>query len=109
MRSNEKTAWLSPGRGNERMPITKNAIHCSHDPEERVAFDMDWFRDYLDKNPGGVTTFLILAHEWGHAVQDTWLESGGDDRWVPKYRRELNADCLAGVFLARSLATKQLV
>lgn len=79
-----------------------NAFYCFADWEEQVAFDLDWFEEYLIASPGGATTFLILAHEWGHAVQDTWLESGGPDRWAPP-NQELNADCLAGVFLAQSI------
>jgi predicted metalloprotease len=81
----------------------RNAYYCIPDTEEHVAFDLDWMQQYLEYNPGGATTFLILAHEWGHAVQDTWLENGGNDTWVPASRQELNADCLAGVFLGASI------
>ncbi len=79
-----------------------NAFYCPSDLEESVLFDIDWFQQYLETHPGGATTFLILAHEWGHAVQDSWVESGGTDRWVTP-NMELNADCLAGVFLSRSI------
>jgi predicted metalloprotease len=79
-----------------------NAFYCPSDLEEGVLFDIDWFQQYLEAHPGGATTFLILAHEWGHAVQDSWVESGGTDHWVTP-NMELNADCLAGVFLSRSI------
>lgn len=79
-----------------------NAFYCAPDWEESVVFDIDWFQQYLEAHPGGATTFLILAHEWGHAVQDTWTDSGGTDYWVTP-NKELNADCLAGVFLSRSI------
>jgi uncharacterized protein len=91
-----------PSCGGERAGA-RNAIYCNPDQEEQVVFDLDWFQEYLATSPGGATTFLILSHEWGHAVQDTWVETGGPDVWVPSSRRELNADCLAGVFLARSI------
>lgn len=81
---------------------SRNAHYCFADGEEHVAFDLDWFQEYLIENPEGATTFLILAHEWGHAVQDSWLESGGADRWE-RPNQELDADCLAGVFLAQSI------
>ena len=48
---------------------------------------------------------MIISHEWGHAVQNTWLQSGGGDTWVPSFKRELNADCLAGVFLEHETAS----
>jgi len=83
-------------------PLARNAYYCRVDGEEHVAFDLDWFQEYLIENPEGATTFLILAHEWGHAVQDSWLESGGGDVWVAP-SQELDADCLAGVFLAQSI------
>jgi predicted metalloprotease len=89
--------------GGQTAPSRNNAYYCYPDTEEHVAFDLDWFQEYLVRHPGGATTFLILAHEWGHAVQDTWLESGGPDKWDPKNRQELNADCLAGVFMKASI------
>jgi uncharacterized protein len=85
-----------------------NAYYCFVDASEFVAFDLNWFQQYLIEHPGDATTFLILAHEWGHAVQDAWLEAGGNDSWSPPYRKELNADCLAGVFLSAEIASGQI-
>jgi len=88
----------------------QNAYYCPSDGDEYVAFDLDWFTSYLDEFPGDATTFLILAHEWGHAVQDTWVEQQpGVDVWSPGYAQELNADCLAGVFLANSVAAGTVI
>jgi predicted metalloprotease len=84
-------------------PRARNAYYCPYDVNEHVAFDLDWLQEYLVSHPGGATTFLVLAHEWGHAVQDTWLENNGNDVWDPASRKELNADCLAGVFLAAAI------
>ena len=89
--------------GQQANALPKNAYYCPVEADEYVAFDLNWLQEYLVAHPGGATTFLILAHEWGHAVQDTWLDSGGTDVWDPPYRKELNADCLAGVFLSRSI------
>jgi len=84
--------------------LPNNAYYCPAENDEYVAFDLDWFTSYLDEHPGGATTFLILAHEWGHAVQDTWVEQNpGGDVWNPPYLQELNADCLAGVWMEDSL------
>jgi hypothetical protein len=88
----------------------QNAYYCWSDGDEYVAFDLDWFVSYLNRFPGDATTFLILAHEWGHAVQDTWVEQQpGVDAWSPEYNRELQADCLAGVFLANSVRAGTIV
>jgi uncharacterized protein len=90
------------GQGARALP--ENAYYCSAENDEYVAFDLDWFTSYLDEHPGGATTFLILAHEWGHAVQDTWVEQQPNtDAWNPGYLKELNADCLAGVWMADAL------
>lgn len=97
----ESTDWDPCGLSAADM--TNNAFYCSVDGDEKVEYDLDWLSDYLIDHPGGATTFLILAHEWGHAVQDTWVENNGADVWVPQSRKELNADCLAGVFIARSI------
>lgn len=108
---------LSYYRGDNELPCGRetslngasNALYCFFDYSERVQFDLDWFQEYLIEHPGGATTFLVLAHEWGHAVQDTWLENGGVDEWSPKHRNELNADCLAGVFLSRSITEGTII
>jgi predicted metalloprotease len=84
--------------------LPENAYYCAADTDEYVAFDLDWLTSYLAKHPGGATTFLILAHEWGHAVQDTWVEQQPNtDVWNPPYLKELNADCLAGVWMEDAL------
>lgn len=95
--------------GGDPRPMPQNAYYCNPEGDEYIAFDLDWFQQYLVDHPGGATTFLILAHEWGHAVQDTWVDSGGGDVWDPGYRQELNADCLAGVFLAASIRDGAIV
>jgi predicted metalloprotease len=97
----------SCGSNNEALP--ENAYYCFIDSDEYVAFDLDWFTSYLGAHPGGATTFLILAHEWGHSVQDAWLEAGGTDSWDPAYLQELQADCLAGVFLADAIKSGTVI
>jgi predicted metalloprotease len=84
--------------GDDAVPGAQNAYYCPADGDEYVAFDIDWLASYIDAHPGDATTFLVLAHEWGHAVQDTWEEQQpGVDTWTGP-AQELNADCLAGVF-----------
>lgn len=88
----------------------ENAFYCFVDSQEGVAFDLDWFVRLLQANPTGAATYFILAHEWGHAVQDTWIEQQpGTDVWVPLFRQELNADCLAGAFFSSALRDGSLI
>ena len=95
--------------GTSRLAQPNNAYYCFVDASEHVAYDLTWLAEYLRTEPGGATTFLVLAHEWGHAVQDSWLEAGGRDVWVPSLRQELNADCLAGVFLASAIRDRTVI
>lgn len=105
-----KTTGFPQCGNNPSFTGTRNAYYCRIDSQEFVAFDLDWFASYLEEHPGGATTFLILAHEWGHAVQDTWVEQQpGVDRWEPSHRQELNADCLAGVWMAHALESGELI
>jgi uncharacterized protein len=84
--------------GGEDAGGEENAYYCFADDDEHVAFDAQWLATYLDEDPGDATTFLVLAHEWGHAVQDTWIEQEPDADYWAGPAQELNADCLAGVF-----------
>lgn len=84
--------------------IPNNAYFCRQDGNEFVAFDMNWFVAETRRHGSNSVTYLVLAHEWGHAVQDTWVEQQPQtDVWNPAYLQELNADCLAGVFLADAI------
>ncbi|MCO1654078.1 neutral zinc metallopeptidase [Pseudonocardia humida] len=95
--------------GGEYSDGTDNAYYCAVDGDEHVAFDVDWLASYLDEHPGDAVTFLVLAHEWGHAVQDTWVEQQpGVDYWEGP-AQELNADCLAGVFWENGLRTGTII
>ena len=51
------------------------------------------------------TTFLILAHEWGHAVQTCLAHEQRERCMGPGVSQGLNADCLAGVFLGWAYRT----
>ena len=96
------------GQGARALP--ENAYYCFAESDEYVAFDLDWFTSYLDEHPGGATTFLILAHEWGHAVQDTWVEQQLHPEWAEDDpRQELSADCLAGVWMEDALRRGTLI
>ena len=71
------------------------ATYCPSD--RQIVFDETWLRDFQE-DVGDFAPAAILAHEWGHHIQ----ESFGSLQYDIHY--ELQADCFAGMFLA---ATEQ--
>jgi hypothetical protein len=69
----------------------QNAYYCRTD--RAIAFDETWLRDLYGRL-GPAAVKAILAHEWGHSVQDM---IGSQDYSI---RNELQADCFAGMFIA---------
>lgn len=95
------------GNGSESM--ARNAFYC---PDGNfINFDIDWFVDeYTKRFPGDAHTFWILAHEWGHSVQNAWrIAQPGVDQYTAPYRKEVQADCLAGAFLKQALSQGTLI
>lgn len=68
---------------------TGNALYCL--PEDFVAFDLVFMEDVYGL--GDSFIYLVVAHEWGHAIQ---ARLNVDLQHVAK---ELQADCLAGAVL----------
>jgi hypothetical protein len=71
----------------------QNAIYCA--TNDYVAWDEPgkFVPFYRDK--GDMAVGFILAHEWGHLVQD---RLGLSDQFEHTIESELNADCLAGTW-----------
>ncbi|MFE3447584.1 neutral zinc metallopeptidase [Nonomuraea sp. NPDC059194] len=80
-----------PSCGGE--PSTpENAFYC---PDGHfIAYDRDWLDSFWEKLGDG-STYLIILHEIGHAVQ---AQQGTEFRL--NVERELQADCYAGAALA---------
>ncbi|MEU4832605.1 hypothetical protein [Streptosporangium sp. NPDC023615] len=85
------------GGGRERPPTCHgyplpddNALYC-WPPYDFVAWDVDLMR--MGYRQGDAWIYLIVAHEWGHAVQAR-IPEGMVSRQI-----ELQADCLAGATL----------
>ncbi|MBI0295506.1 neutral zinc metallopeptidase [Streptomyces sp. PRKS01-29] len=78
----------TPVCGAERLP-DDNAVYCPDG--DYIAWDMDLMR--WGHARGDAWVYLVIAHEWGHAVQNR-LDAGLVD-----LARELQADCLAGAVL----------
>ncbi|MCG0283869.1 neutral zinc metallopeptidase [Streptomyces sp. PSAA01] len=78
----------APVCGSEPLP-DDNAVYCPDG--DYIAWDMDLMR--WGHARGDAWVYLVIAHEWGHAVQNR-LDAGLVD-----LARELQADCLAGAVL----------
>lgn len=72
----------------------RNAQYCAR--TETIAWDGNWVYGRLHRSFGDAAVGFLLAHEYGHFVQDRL----GIDREFPlTIEAELSADCLAGAWL----------
>ena len=69
-----------------------NAFYCSLN--DSVQWDQEGLMIPFWTEYGDFTVSLVLAHEWGHAVQERF----GFDDSLPTIVSELQADCLAGAW-----------
>jgi predicted metalloprotease len=82
-----------PDCGGESIPAdvaVDNAFYCN--PDDFIAWDAEGLFPDLFVEFGDFTIALVLAHEWGHVVQNRVGESG------PTIQTELQADCFAGAW-----------
>jgi predicted metalloprotease len=93
------TTRCADGDGAQDVPSDfPTAFYCA--PDDRLFLPVDWFEDVVAPS-GDVAVATVVAHEWGHRVQDLVAVAPDTD---PQWRRgpgyELMADCLAGVWMA---------
>ncbi len=77
-----------PPCASDASDIAGNAFYCS--TKDVVAWDSEDLLPELQSKFGDFVIPIVLAHEWGHAVQE---RSNFTARTVTK---ELQADCFAG-------------
>ncbi|MGI5184946.1 neutral zinc metallopeptidase [Dactylosporangium sp. CA-152071] len=82
-----------PPCGPERWRYQPNAFYCS--AGDFIAWDAETLVPQLDADFGRLLVAVVLAHEYGHAVQ-TRLQQGGQ----PTIVLEQQADCYAGSWIA---------
>lgn len=70
-----------------------NAQYCSR--SETISWDGNWLFGDLYRKAGDAAVAFLLAHEYGHLVQD---QLGLENEFPLTIEAELNADCLAGAW-----------
>jgi len=73
--------------------VRGNAFYCLE--SNFIAYDDVGLMPAFFERFGEFAPGLILAHEWGHAIQD---RAGVDELGVPSVYFELQADCFAGAW-----------
>ena len=77
--------------------MSDNAYYCF--PDDYIAWDWGLFSErYLDEVIGDSVVYLIMAHEWGHAIQGRMNEE------AVSVTDELQADCFAGASISGAIA-----
>lgn len=71
--------------------VRGNAFYCFRD--NYIAYDDAGLFPHLHREFGAFSVAMVLAHEWGHAVQD---RVGNADQ--PTIYQELQSDCFAGAW-----------
>jgi len=74
--------------GADITQLLDNAYYCP--PSDAVVWDQERFMPDLAERYGDFTVAVVVAHEWGHAIQDRAAFSGAS------VTTELQADCFAG-------------
>ncbi|WP_354263803.1 neutral zinc metallopeptidase [Arthrobacter sp. OAP107] len=92
------TSPNAPYCGTAKLPA-ENASYCK--PDDSVAWDITLMNSGYQQ--GDSWPYLVIAHEWGHAIQARLGNS------VTNVAKELQADCLAGAVLFGAAADGDLV
>ena len=74
--------------------IRGNAFYCGGEDDDYIAYDAANLMPELNESFGALTPAVVLAHEFGHAVQHRAEVD------APSVVIELQADCLSGAWVA---------
>lgn len=82
-----------PCAGPDISQMLDNAYYCP--PDDAVVWDQEGFMPSLAERYGLLTVAVVVAHEWGHVIQERSLFE------APSVIVELQADCFAGAWAGR--------
>ena len=86
--------WTCNGERLTYDDIRGNAFYCGGKDDDYIAYDAADLLPRLNKSFGALTPAVVLAHEFGHAVQHRAEVD------APSVVIELQADCFAGAWVA---------
>ncbi|MCW2791955.1 MAG: putative protein of unknown function zinc metallopeptidase [Nocardioides sp.] len=93
-KTQDSPPWTCNGERVTYDDIRGNAFYCGGKNDDYIAYDAAYLLPKLDKSFGALTPAVVLAHEFGHAVQH---RAGVN---APSVVIELQADCFAGAWVA---------
>jgi predicted metalloprotease len=76
--------------------LPQNAFYCP--ANTTISWDANWVHGDLWRYAGAAAVAYLLAHEYGHFVQD---KMGIQNKFAFTIEGELHADCLAGAWLGK--------
>jgi hypothetical protein len=97
--------WAEGPRCDGARALAENAFYCG-DGSDTLAWDALFMARAFEL--GDSYLYLIIYHEWGHAVQYRFVHQIGRPELVA-VQSELQADCLAGSAVAGAVADRYLI
>jgi predicted metalloprotease len=93
-KTEDSSPWTCNGERVTYHDIRGNAFYCGGRNDDYIAYDAAYLMPKLNESFGALTSAVVLAHEFGHAVQH---RAGVN---APSVLIELQADCFAGAWVA---------
>jgi hypothetical protein len=93
-KTKDSPPWTCNGERITYHDIRGNAFYCGGKNDDYIAYDAAYLMPRLNKSFGALTPAVVLAHEFGHAVQHRAEVN------APSVVIELQADCFAGAWVA---------
>ncbi|GAA1152518.1 neutral zinc metallopeptidase [Nocardioides aquiterrae] len=93
-KTKDSPPWTCNGKRVTYRDIRANAFYCGGKDDDYIAYDASYLLPRLDQGFGALTPAVVLAHEFGHAIQH---RAGVQ---APSVVIELQADCFAGAWVA---------
>ncbi len=93
-KTEDSPPWTCNGERLTYHVIRGNAFYCGGEDDDYIAYDAAYLLPRLNESFGALTPAVVLAHEFGHAIQHRVAVD------APSVVIELQADCFAGAWVA---------